>query len=70
MSQQIEDRKVDSSPNGFFGIYNLLKTWIAKEIIDFDPFDDEGIVSHQLIEQLLMLRNDPEFVIVPDAINS
>jgi hypothetical protein len=52
MSQQLIDRKALSSSNWFFGIYASLQKWISKEIIDFDPFDDEVIVAQELVDQL------------------
>jgi hypothetical protein len=68
MSQQFTNQKAPASQNWFLGLYNALKTWVSKEIIDFDPFDDEGVLTHQLFEQLLKRQNDPEFVIASDTI--
>jgi hypothetical protein len=51
MSQQLISPKVYSSTHRFFRIYDSIRKWIAKEIIDFDPFDDEIIVAQELLEQ-------------------
>jgi hypothetical protein len=70
MSQQITTQTAPTSQNWFVGIYNVFKTWVSNEIIDFDPFDEESVVTHQLFEQLLKLQNDPALAIIPDAIKS
>ena len=51
MSQQLKSQKAPSPTNCFLCIYDSIQKWISKEIIDFDPFDDEGIVAQELIEQ-------------------
>jgi hypothetical protein len=51
MYQQISHQKLFLFTNQFFRILNSIQKWIAKEIIDFDPFDDEVIVAQELIEQ-------------------
>jgi hypothetical protein len=70
MSQQFIDQTAHSSQNWFFGMYSALKKWIAKEIIDFDPFDDEVIVASEVLEQFLNIKNDQPCIIAPTAVNN
>ncbi len=70
MSQQSIDQTAHLLHSWFFGMYSALKKWISKEIIDFDPFDDEVIVANQVLEQFLNLKNDQAFVIAPNAIHN
>ncbi len=51
MYQQFAKQEVHASTNRFFRIYDSVQKWISKEIIDFDPFDDEVMVTQELIEQ-------------------
>jgi hypothetical protein len=51
MYQQFAKQEVHTSTNRFFRIYDSVQKWISKEIIDFDPFDDEVMVTQELIEQ-------------------
>jgi hypothetical protein len=51
MFQPLNNQQTPSTPSLFSSICNALQNWIAKEIIDFDPFDDELIVAQGLIEQ-------------------
>jgi hypothetical protein len=51
MSQQSTNQESRSSSIWALGIYNSFQNWFSKEIIDFDPFDDEAIVTQQVLEQ-------------------
>jgi hypothetical protein len=51
MSQQPIKQTSSSSSIWGLGIYKSFQNWFSKEIIDFDPFDDEAIVTQQLLEQ-------------------
>jgi hypothetical protein len=51
MSQQSTNQESRSSSIWVLGLYNSFQNWLSKEIIDFDPFDDEAIVTQQVLEQ-------------------
>jgi hypothetical protein len=51
MSQQSTNQESRLSSIWALGIYNSFRNWLSKEIIDFDPFDDEAIITQQVLEQ-------------------
>jgi hypothetical protein len=51
MSQQSTNQESHSSSIWALSIYNSFQNWFSREIIDFDPFDDEAIVTQQVLEQ-------------------
>ncbi|WP_404790726.1 hypothetical protein [Altericista sp. CCNU0014] len=52
MSQQSPDSQEYSSSSWLLKIRNSFQNWISKEIIDFDPFDCEALVTQQILDQL------------------
>jgi hypothetical protein len=51
MFQPLNNQQTHSTPSLLSIIYNALQNWIAKEIIDFDPFDYEVVVLQDVTEQ-------------------
>jgi hypothetical protein len=51
MFQPLNNQQAHSKPSLFSSICNALQHWIAKEIIDFDPFDYEVVVLQDGVEQ-------------------
>jgi hypothetical protein len=51
MLQPLNNQQTSSTPSLFSSICNALQNWIAKEIIDFDPFDYEVAELQDVIEQ-------------------
>ena len=51
MSQQPTNHDTSSSSGWILNIYNAFQNWISREIIDFDPCDNEAIVVQQVLEQ-------------------
>lgn len=51
MSQQSKNQESHLTSTWVLGIYKSFQSWFSKEIIDFDPFDDEAIVTQQVLEQ-------------------
>jgi hypothetical protein len=52
MVQPLNNQQTPSTPSLFSSIYNALQNWVAKEIIDFDPFDYEVVELQDVIENL------------------
>jgi hypothetical protein len=51
MFQLLNNHQAHSKPSLFSSIGSALQHWIAKEIIDFDPFDHEVVVLQDGIQQ-------------------
>ena len=58
MSQQSLYQTVLKFAACFSGIQSSIQPWLAKEIIDFDPFDDAAYISDRLLEEWNMIQGE------------
>ncbi|HEY9824764.1 MAG TPA: hypothetical protein V6D19_04900 [Stenomitos sp.] len=67
MSQQDQEYRETWLPGFLMGIYRGFEQWVSREIIDFDPWDNEALVAEQLLEQFLNAPSEPELQLAYDS---